>query len=60
MRSNLPRYFGSMMITLEVQSTKQSGWSLDDPWSKDSRSYQWAKFGLWTSWEPIKISLSGS
>ena len=23
---------------------------LDDPWIQDSRSYQWAKFGLWTSW----------
>ena len=31
---------------------KQSGWALkNDPWIKDSRSYQWGKFGhVWSTW----------
>ena len=35
--------------TLEAQDqTKNGFW--DDPWIQDSGCYQWAKFGIWTSW----------
>ena len=40
--------------TLEAQDqTKNGFW--DDPWIQDSGCYQWAKFGIWTSWVYIYI-----
>ena len=34
------------IFALEVQDQTKNG-LLDDPWSKDSRSYQWAMFFFW-------------